>query len=585
MHLALALTLWFSAAPSTAARQAATARSEPAVDQPTAGYYFLLGRYLEGEGKVAEAADALKQAIQLEPKSAEPRAELAALYARQDRATDAVAAAEDALKVDPDNREANRVLGSVLAALTDRRLPGRTEAQVAQDQTRAIKALEIARGNTAGDLSLDLTLAKLYLARNRPGDAVPLLRRIVDEQPQYLDGSLLLATALEAAGQEDEAADTLNELLSDQPTMFRGRVQLAELYERQRRWPQAADAWAQVQKLNPRDSRASSRRASALLNAGRANEARDVLTEALKAQPGDPGLSYMLAQVQREQGDLDAAEATARQLRSRDPEDIRGLYALAQVLEARGRHQEVVDLLTPEIARMRTTKNQAGQLAMLLDTQALSYQQLRRNDEAIAAFKEAVQRAPDEPVRHVLLIQGLIAANRGADAIAAAEAARRAFPEDTSVMYQLGAALDKSGRRAEAEKTFRDIIARDPLDANALNYLGYMFAEQGTQLDEAVVLIERALKVEPDNASFLDSLGWAYVQQGKLDLADRPLSAAAGKMPRNSVIQEHLGDLRMKQNRRDEAIAAWQRALTGDGESIDRARIQKKIDAARQGKK
>jgi tetratricopeptide (TPR) repeat protein len=112
-----------------------------------------------------------------------------------------------------------------------------------------------------------------------------------------------------------------------------------------------------------------------------------------------------------------------------------------------------------------------------------------------------------------------------------------------------------------------------------------MFAEQGTQLDEAVVLIERALKVEPDNASFLDSLGWAYVQQGKLDLADRPLSAAAGKMPRNSVIQEHLGDLRMKQNRRDEAIAAWQRALTGDGESIDRAKIQKKIDAARQGKK
>jgi Flp pilus assembly protein TadD len=108
-----------------------------------------------------------------------------------------------------------------------------------------------------------------------------------------------------------------------------------------------------------------------------------------------------------------------------------------------------------------------------------------------------------------------------------------------------------------------------------------MFAEHGTQLDEAVQLIERALKVDPGNASYLDSLGWAYVQQGKFDLADRPLTTAADKQPKNSVIQDHLGDLRLKQNRRVDAIAAWQRALDGDGDSIDRAKIQKKIADAR----
>jgi Flp pilus assembly protein TadD len=113
-----------------------------------------------------------------------------------------------------------------------------------------------------------------------------------------------------------------------------------------------------------------------------------------------------------------------------------------------------------------------------------------------------------------------------------------------------------------------------------------MFAEHGSRLDEAVALIERALEVEPDNPSFLDSLGWAYVQQGKLDLADRPLSTAAEKLPKNSVIQDHLGDLRAKQNRHADAIAAWQRALAGDGESIDRARIEKKIaEAHKQGRR
>jgi Flp pilus assembly protein TadD len=183
----------------------------------------------------------------------------------------------------------------------------------------------------------------------------------------------------------------------------------------------------------------------------------------------------------------------------------------------------------------------------------------------------------------VLLIQGYSAAGRHKEAIETAEKAVAKFPEETSVSYQLGAALDRAGRHAESETTFRGLIAKDPLDAGALNYLGYMIAERGpaAKLDEAVSLIQRALKVEPDNPSYLDSLGWAYVQQGKLDLADAPLTTAAEKLPANSVIQDHLGDLRQKQNRRTDAIAAWQKALAGDGESIDKAKIQKKIDAAK----
>ena len=113
-----------------------------------------------------------------------------------------------------------------------------------------------------------------------------------------------------------------------------------------------------------------------------------------------------------------------------------------------------------------------------------------------------------------------------------------------------------------------------------------MLVEHGVPAnsDEAIGLIQRALKVEPDNPSYLDSLGWAYVQQGRLDLADAPLATAAERMPTNSVIQEHLGDLRQKQHRQADAIAAWQKALAGDGDAIDRGKIQKKIDTARKSK-
>src|SRR5918994_2061172 len=80
--------------------------AQGAAEQGLPTYYFLLGRYLEGEGKVDDAAAALRKAIDLDPTSAEPRAELAALYARADRPVEAVAAAEEAVKVDPRNREA-----------------------------------------------------------------------------------------------------------------------------------------------------------------------------------------------------------------------------------------------------------------------------------------------------------------------------------------------------------------------------------------------------------------------------------------------------------------------------------------------
>jgi Flp pilus assembly protein TadD len=132
-----------------------------------------------------------------------------------------------------------------------------------------------------------------------------------------------------------------------------------------------------------------------------------------------------------------------------------------------------------------------------------------------------------------------------------------------------------------AEKTLRDLIASDPMDANALNSLGYMLAERGQRLDEAVTFLERALTIEPGNPSYLDSLGWAYFQQGRLDLADSPLTQAADKLQTNSVVQDHLGDLRFKQRRFADAVAAWERALAGDGQSIDKAKIQNKIREAR----
>jgi tetratricopeptide (TPR) repeat protein len=464
-RIALVLLLASLAAPVTLAGQAG------APPPPGPGYYFLLGRTYESSGAIDKAIAAHKQAIELAPGSAELRAELAGLYARQQRALEAVETAEEALKIDPQNREANRIVGSIYAALAEQRRPLRPGESPQLYTARAIAALERAREGRTADTSTDLTLSRLYITAEAYDKAIPLLRRIVEDQPNYPDGALLLASAEEGAGRTNEAIAVLERALERNPRFVRGLLMLAELNEKQARWAEAADAYGRAQQISSRADY-STRRAAALLNAGKAPEARDLLKAAAAKPDAQPFLLYLFAAAQRQAGDLEGAEATARRLRAAAPDDPRGLYVLAQVLEARG---------------------------------------------------------------------------------------------------------DMPG----AERALRDLLQRDPTDATALNYLGYMFAERGERLDEAVELVQRALKEEPGNPSFLDSLGWAYFQQGKLDLADAPLTEAAEKMPSNSVILDHLGDLRFKQRRFSDAVAAWERSLAGDGESIDRSRITKKLQDAR----
>ena len=91
-------------------------------------------------------------------------------------------------------------------------------------------------------------------------------------------------------------------------------------------------------------------------------------------------------------------------------------------------------------------------------------------------------------------------------------------------------------------------------------------------------LVERALQIDPGNGAYLDSLGWAYYKQNRVDLAEAPLREAAKLLPAVSVIQDHLGDVLNKRGLFQEAIDAWQKALDGDGDDVSRSDIEDKIN-------
>src|SRR4051812_21623120 len=231
LTLALLLTVGLGAPAATQAQTPPPPPPAAAADKDPA-YFFLLGRHLEGEGKVDEAIAAHKQAIALAPKSAELRAELAGLYARTDKGQEALEAAQAAIAIDPNNQEANKILGTIYAALSDQRQPIAPGDNPAEYPARAIAALEKARKDDAFDINLDLMLGRLYAQTGAYQKALPLLRHVVDDQPQYQEGALLLAAAQESAGKPEDALETLRQTLRMNPEFYRGQLRLAETAER-----------------------------------------------------------------------------------------------------------------------------------------------------------------------------------------------------------------------------------------------------------------------------------------------------------------------------------------------------------------
>jgi tetratricopeptide (TPR) repeat protein len=617
---------------------------------------FLLGRHLETADDIDGAIAAFKRAAQLDPGASDVTAELAGLFMRQNRLEEAIAAADQSLKIQPSNREAHRVLGIVYATLVEngRRGNGRGQASPQENLNKAIQHLEQALDRTVGesDPNVRATLSRLYLSADSYDKAIPLLVDLVNQEPGWSDGPTLLAQAYAKSGRNAEAISWLTDAAREDPDLY---PTLAGFYEREGRWNEAAGAYAQAIKESPRSTELKTQYVSALMNVGgreSLTRARDVLNEMLSAKPADPRALYQLSQVQRRMGDSAAAEDAARKIIAVNGRSPMGYYALAMVLEERRQYQAVVDALAPAVAefKARPGTNQATDLGLLLPHLGFSYQELGDYDKAIAAFEEAhklaptdasitayvvqanlsakkytaalelarkaraenggdlrfarleaqalrqtgkpdeavslmqeyVRQQPDKPEAYVALAQIYQDTKRGADAVKMLQDAQQKFPSDTTIPFELGAVLDKQKRFADAESAFRQVLSKDPEHAPALNYLGYMLAERGERLDESVDFLKKALEIEPDNGSYLDSLGWAYYKAEKLDLAVTNLERAAAQLQTNSVIQDHYGDVLFKLSRFDDAIAAWNKAIGGDGDSIDKASIDKKIRSAKQ---
>lgn len=493
-------------------------QAAPADRTAQAYFEFLLARRLESQGDAAGALQALERALALDPDSAELHAELAGYHARQNDGAAAVKAAEKALEFDPDNAEAHRLLGLIYSAWSNG--AGEAPAGLARSELTRRAVDHLSRIADTPAMATDLNM-QLTFARllMRQGDNARAVPVLenIVAQAPFASDPYVLLAEARLALGRTEAAAEALQAAAELNP--RHYLALGELYERTRRWREAAAAYE-------RSMEASGGRAS-----------RD--------------LRLRYATVLLNVGD-DASARRAREVLADllvvSPQDQRGLFLLSS-------------------ANL--------QLEDFEGAEAVAEKLLAIDPDSIPGLHamSAALLGQHEYRRVVELLTPLV---EKAEAGAGGRASEAGL-----LLAQLAHAHLELGERDRALQVLATAIERDPRNAPALNSLGYTLADRGERLSEAIGYIQRALEVEPDNPSYIDSLGWVLFKQGRYEDAEPHLRRAADALPQNSVVQDHYGDVLFQRGKYTEAIAAWERALAGDGEDIDREAILKKIRDAR----
>lgn len=261
----------------------------------------------------------------------------------------------------------------------------------------------------------------------------------------------------------------------------------------------------------------------------------------------------------RENGKRPEALAAVRAARIKNPDDY-GLTRLeATLLTESGKVDEAVafirKLMEPKPGLVRSPEPGGATVSMPLPAQ--------------------------DKFSNYLFISNLYSqANRGKEASDAAdEAFSIAVGPDRKQIAKLtlATAQQMSGNFAGAETTLRGLIKETPGNPIALNNLGYFLLERNERFAEALSLIDQAVKIDPTNPSYLDSLGWAYFKLGKFDQAEKMLRDAARIDTGSATINEHLGDVYEKQDKMELARAYWQKALKLASDRSDIERLQSKL--------
>src|SRR5208282_6054534 len=156
--------------------------------------------------------------------------------------------------------------------------------------------------------------------------------------------------------------------------------------------------------------------------------------------------------------------------------------------------------------------------------------------------------------------------------------ALKLFPDNVDLFFNMAVLFEKTGKFDDMVTALKRAIELDPKNAEALNYLGYSYADKGINLKEALSLVQKATELKPDSGYIVDSLGWVYFKMGRLEEALETLKKAVNLVKDDPVLNEHLGDVYEAMGKYADALNAWNASLRYDSKEEGlKERVEAKI--------
>lgn len=400
--------------------------------------------------------------------------------------------------------------------------------------------------------------ASLQLALGNADNIAKATATLQDLVKQYPDDAIWhfnLGRALAAKGALNDARAQFLEAVSLRRNFLQPRLALIEMSEAKSDYKAALQYSNDALTLFPTLMRIRLVRAVSLIYTGQTQLGEAELARLEREFPADSEVQLQLGMVDLRQKKFADAEQHFRKLLQNGKDDPRPLRAMALTLEAENQVDKAVGFLQDELKK---SPNSVAVRSTLAQTAAIT----GKYDIAIEQFQKLIALAPNSEQANLAL--GVVYRMKGdfPGAIAQFRKAHDLAPKDAAPLQHLGGALSLSAQNKEALSVFRQALQLNGNDGATLNNAAFLICETGGDLDEAMTMAQKALKLDAANASFNDTIGWIYLKKRLTDSAVQVFQSLTDKYPANATFRYHLGVALLEKGNKTEAGAQLKQALT-----------------------
>jgi tetratricopeptide (TPR) repeat protein len=500
-----------------------------------------------------EAQKFLLLAIKKDPESNYLNSKMALLLQRSRDYEGALKYALKCVAIEPDKVENRILLGGIYAFMGNDKL--------ALEQYRKVLSVEPANDR------IRLLLATILTRGGKFQDALRHIEKLIEQAPDlvmahYYRGRINLEMG-DYKKAENSFLNALKLNRAFEPALF----DLATLYQMTDRNKDAIKLCETLLEFYPDNLMVRERLTNLYLKSGFEKKAEEQIEKIkLYTSPGAPS-RQILGLLYLKQGRLNESIAELELIVSAWPKDEKTRYFLAAAYEENANFEKALEhfkLIDPE---SKFFIDSQVHIAHILNKQ-------KRYEEAVTSLKKAVKKTGR--VEFYLMLSSTYEAIQDYEkAIDTCNIGLERFKNNPELLFHRGVLFEKTGQRDSAIEQMQKIIQFDPDHADALNFIGYTYAEQGVKLDTALNMIKKALEFKPESGYILDSLGWVYFQKGMYNDAVYYLEKASGLTPDDPTIAEHLGDAYLGKKEYVKARRFYKKALLLN--PVNAEKLKKKI--------